>query len=184
MVFYINGKVASEEFGHERVVVLIDRFSPLRIAPVCAIMLLFASMPIFGFAAQYGARQLADINPNGDADPWEFRRLNDSIVFEAFDGESRRLFSSDGTSVTRIDFGDVVAPNPELVYTTGVDFRGPLPAFKNSLYFVADGAEGRSLYKTDGQVATEVASGVAGMLDYDIYLPPFASPTDDYLKSR
>ena len=133
-------------------------------------------------AADFNVSTIATLNPTSSAYINPYGTLNNLLIFEANNGQADELFSTDGVVSHQLDIAGQSAPNPEFLSTStatgGLTRSSP---FKGALYFVAEGAAGRTLYKTDGFVATRVLSGISGVVDTDVYRPPYGSTTDDFL---
>jgi hypothetical protein len=150
----------------------------MRVVLVVAMQLAFANLLQ---ASDFQVVPLAIINPKGDAYINLYGTLDDTLIFEAFNGQTEQLFSTDGTSVQQLDIGGLAVPRAEPLsdYSLGGSSRSVI--FQGAVYFVGDATAGRTLYKTDGIVTTPVLSGVSGVVDYDVYLPPQGQTASDYL---
>ena len=134
----------------------------------------FAESPRQATGIEYRSVRLIDANPTGGDYINGLINTGDRFLFEAFDGALHKIYSTDGRSVTELMVEGNGSLNPEPM---AIEFYGR----PSTEYFVANGPEGRSLYKTDGAAAEVLASGVTGTWDYDLYVPSWAWKTDDYL---
>jgi hypothetical protein len=133
-------------------------------------------------AADFNVSTIATLNPTGAAYINAYGTLNNLLIFEANNGQADELFSTDGVVSHQLDIAGQLAPNPEPLEMPTLPFGVTRSSpFKGALYFVADGTAGRTLYKTDAFVATPVLSGVSGLVDIDVYRPPYGSASDDFL---
>lgn len=104
----------------------------------------FSYIPVFSQAPA----MIAEINPSGDATPFEFTQFDGDLYFSADDGNGRELWKYDGSNVSLA--ADI---NP----TGGSDPNEFVVLGANLYFFADDGVNGTELWRYDGNTATLVA---------------------------
>ena len=123
------------------------KFSNLMFRHTLLSLMLVAAVCHRSEAVDVVVRQVADLNPNGDSNPYGFTEFNDLLFFGANGEQGEELYLSNGDVTELVEdinpFGDS-APS---------DFV----EFNNQLYFTAAGPLGRELYRYDGFTTNLVA---------------------------
>lgn len=154
-----------------------------RLQVTACLMLIAASFPGQSTGTEYQPVQLIDTNPSGGDFINGLVQAGDRWLFEAYDGSQHKIYSTDGQTTQELVIEGNGSLRPEPLFTPKENGYG-IRRLNNLGYFVAEGPEGRSLYKTNGLRAEVLASGVSGKSSEDVYLPPMAWKTGDYLYFR
>lgn len=134
-------------------------------------------------ALSYVASRLIDTNPGGGDFIDPLLSVSGRFIFEAYDGAQHKLYTTDGRTVNELAVEGNGTLRPESLFRPSESGFG-IRRINDRGYFVANGPFGRSLYRTDGVSAEVLASGVSGEFDYDVYNPPVAWESPDYLYFR
>jgi len=136
-------------------------------------------------ASEFSVTSIASVEGGGQLNHFSLvGSVEGNNVFTAYDGPTQGLYSTNGIAIRQIgangfEWGSV--EKLRLIDYGSIPYYGNFTSFGNALYFVANGDEGRTLYKTDGSSLEPVMAGVDGVTDYDVRIPPTASISQDFL---